>query len=149
VFRSETDIWRLQLDNLDADHGVTSRLISSTRVDDCPTFSPDGNKIAFYSDRSGSGEIWVCDRDGSNAGQLTSLGAGTTETIPPSLAPRWSPDGRKIVFAALIGGGTRYSSLMPMAASPSVLRLNHSPRFPGRIGRQTVDQSTSDLIAMA
>lgn len=57
-----------------------------------PQYSPDGTKIAFMSDRSGTMEIWVADRDGNNEYQLTAVGdAGT---------PRWSPDGRSIVFDA-------------------------------------------------
>jgi Tol biopolymer transport system component/DNA-binding winged helix-turn-helix (wHTH) protein len=57
-----------------------------------PQFSPDGRKLAFMSDRSGTMEIWVSEADGSNAKQLTSIGnAGT---------PRWSPDGKAITFDA-------------------------------------------------
>lgn len=69
-------------------------LIVSKRGEDSPQVSPDGMKIVFVSDRSGSLEIWVCDRDGSNPLQLTRMrqaGAGT---------PRWSPDGQRIVFDA-------------------------------------------------
>lgn len=56
-----------------------------------PQFSPDGKKIAFQSDRLGYMEIWTCDRDGSNCGQLTFLRGHAG-------APRWSPDGRYIAF---------------------------------------------------
>jgi Tol biopolymer transport system component len=57
-----------------------------------PQFSPDGQRVAFQSDSSGTGEIWICDRDGSHARQLTHMGA-----IVSGFA-RWSPDGKNIVF---------------------------------------------------
>jgi Tol biopolymer transport system component/DNA-binding winged helix-turn-helix (wHTH) protein len=55
-----------------------------------PTFSPDGKRFAFES-VLGHSEIWACDSDGANCGQLTSL-QGTAG------APRWSPDGRSMAF---------------------------------------------------
>ena len=64
-----------------------------------PQFSPDGKKIAFMSDRSGNFEIWVCERDGSNAMQLTSFGG------PIVTNPRWSPDGSRIAFDSNAAGG--------------------------------------------
>jgi Tol biopolymer transport system component/DNA-binding winged helix-turn-helix (wHTH) protein len=57
-----------------------------------PQISPDGNKVAYMSDHSGSMEIWVSDRDGSHPRQLTSHGSTGT--------PRWSPDSQSIVFDA-------------------------------------------------
>jgi Tol biopolymer transport system component/DNA-binding winged helix-turn-helix (wHTH) protein len=58
-----------------------------------PELSPDGRKIAFDSDRSGTMEIWTCGRDGSNLMQVTHLG-GAQFPGPP----RWSPDGQRIAF---------------------------------------------------
>ena len=52
----------------------------------------------FESNRSGVDEIWVCDADGSNAVPLTSFARGW------SGSPRWSPDGRTIVFDSNVGG---------------------------------------------
>jgi hypothetical protein len=46
---------------------------------------------SLYRGRSGQGEIWVADPEGSNAVQLTSLAA-------VSGAPCWAPDGERIVF---------------------------------------------------
>ena len=72
--------------------------ISSTRSDDMPQLSPDGRRVAFTSDRSGGFEIWVADPDGSNAVQLTSMGARA------SGYPHWSPDGERIVFHSNLEG---------------------------------------------
>jgi Tol biopolymer transport system component len=67
------------------------KLIASTRDDWDPQYSPDGSKVVFNSNRSGHSEIWVCNPDGSNPVQLTSLESG-------SGSPSWFPDGRRIVF---------------------------------------------------
>jgi eukaryotic-like serine/threonine-protein kinase len=98
-FFGHDSIWRMAAPSLEgaASLGGAMRdqptpLISSTRDDDAPQFSPDGKKIAFKSKRSGSFEVWVCDADGSNAVQLTSIGG------PGVTTPRWSPDGGRIAF---------------------------------------------------
>ena len=77
----------------DATHlqGSAARILSQKGGQLRPNFSPDGKRFAFETDRSGYWEIWACDSDGTNCGQLTTL-QGTAG------APRWSPDGRSIAF---------------------------------------------------
>ena len=87
------NIYRLNLPVAGGMTGTAVKFISSSRWDHDPQYSPDGNSIAFLSTRSGDMEIWKCDRDGSNAVQLTSLGAVLTE-------PRWAPDGKSIGFSS-------------------------------------------------
>jgi Tol biopolymer transport system component len=85
------NIWRIDLRDEKHTHGPPILLISGKGDKMRPQFSPDGKRIAFESDRLGYWEIWVCDNNGENCEQLTSL-HGTAGTA------RWSPDGRYIAF---------------------------------------------------
>ncbi len=56
-----------------------------------PRFSPDGSKILFTSDAGGGDNIWMMNRDGSNATQITK------ENFRLLNNGCWSPDGQYIV----------------------------------------------------
>jgi Tol biopolymer transport system component/tRNA A-37 threonylcarbamoyl transferase component Bud32 len=83
----DADIYRLRLG------GASTALIRSTFGEVHPQLSSDSRRIAFESNRAGSGnEIWLAEADGSNPTQLT-RGPGAHQG-----SPGWSPDGRTIVF---------------------------------------------------
>ena len=63
----------------------TYPLVLHERVDQDPTWSPDGRKVAFASDRRGDRDIYTIDRDGQNLRRLT---RGFGDCIGPSWA-RW------------------------------------------------------------
>ena len=73
------------------------KLTDSESFNGSPGWSPDRKKITFASDRrnhQGRGEIYVMDSDGTNVRRLTTLPSNAIYED----APRFSPDGRRIVF---------------------------------------------------
>ncbi|MBI1925526.1 PD40 domain-containing protein [Candidatus Poribacteria bacterium] len=68
-------------------------------TDGCPSWSPDGTKVAFESDRdSGTFDIYLMNADGTNLINLTNIAGHDVQ-------PVWSPDGTKIAFRSLRDGG--------------------------------------------
>jgi Tol biopolymer transport system component len=86
------NIWRTEGPRWTGARGSPAKLVSSTRSQSDLDVSPNGQKITFASNRAGAYEIWICDSNGSNPVQLTSLSASNSGT------PRWSPDGQQIAF---------------------------------------------------
>jgi tricorn protease len=79
---------------LPAEHGPVLQLTHSSGVAErTPVWSPDGEWIAYFSDRSGEYELTLRASDGSgDETQLTRLGPGFRYT------PFWSPDSDKLAF---------------------------------------------------
>jgi len=67
--------------------GEATALSSGVAWDEQPRFSPDGNTIAFTSDRAGGDNLWLVDRDGQGPRQVTK------ETFRLLNSPAWTPDG--------------------------------------------------------
>ncbi|CAN5497806.1 hypothetical protein BH23CHL2_BH23CHL2_06520 [soil metagenome] len=66
---------------MDIDGENVTRLTSTAALNYAPSWSPDGSKIVFVSDRGGNHDIYVMDADGSNPTRLTNdPGEDTTPT---------------------------------------------------------------------
>ena len=72
--------------------GAIRNLTDHSASDFAPSWSPDGRRIAFYSNRDGNGEIYVMGSNGSNLRRLIN------EPDYDHVYPSWSPDGRHIAF---------------------------------------------------
>ncbi len=95
--RATIDIWRADLTATHPEESAT-RLIYSTRTQAAARYSPDGARIAFQSNRSGSTEIWLAEADGSDPERITSFNG------PYTSAPSWCSDGRRIAFDSRASG---------------------------------------------
>lgn len=91
VLQQDRNIWRLDLNAKPDAPGRWERVLASSGQDASPQYSPQGDRISFRSDRSGEEQLWVAASTGGDAVQITQ------GTLNPSV-PRWSPDGRAIVF---------------------------------------------------
>ena len=94
--KSDMDIWRIELDEAGRGPLKAERLISSTRGDFGPRYSPDGRRIAFASRRSSHVGIWIANRDGSDPVSLS----GSRST---GMMTRWSPKGDAVSYTARTG----------------------------------------------
>jgi len=83
--------WDLYVIN--ADGTGETPLTSDTTNEGQPTWSPDGTKLAFITDRDGNNEIYVINADGTGLRRLTADPADDEQ-------PAWSPDGAKIAFVS-------------------------------------------------
>jgi Tol biopolymer transport system component/DNA-binding winged helix-turn-helix (wHTH) protein len=78
---------------LDLSSSHEERLTRSTGRSFQPRLSPDGNRIAYYSDRLGNFDIFLFDA-------LTKSERALTNHPAADVAPDWSPDGSQIVFVS-------------------------------------------------
>jgi dipeptidyl aminopeptidase/acylaminoacyl peptidase len=133
-----------------------------------PTWSPDSKHLAFYSNLSGTLQLWVLDVASGRTGQVTNLPGG----IDPDpwtrlngwyydpLRYSWSPDGAKIVFASQVVSANptpeashheRESSVPAGKATPPLVLTNTTPAewtlqgvFRGEVGTTRVTGNVSE-----
>ena len=100
------------------------QLTNTTASNLRPAWSPDGNRIAFQSNREGPYHIYVMNSDGSNVSQLTN---GDSDDRHPA----WSPDGK---YLAVDSGDTAKREIWTIEVSSKrrtqVTKLGAIASFP-------------------
>jgi Tol biopolymer transport system component len=100
VFESDRD-GNSEIYSMNPDGSDQTNLTDDPASDNAPAFSPDGERIAFASDRNDPDttdfdfvfDIFVMDADGSNVEQLT-------DGESNNFGPAFSPDGRRLAFTS-------------------------------------------------
>ncbi len=104
----EADIWIISTET-----GTEPRDLGKGTL---PTWSPDGNYLAYYSNQTGSLQLWLLNIKTNRAEPATEIPAGITPDplsmvigwrgyYYDSLRLSWSPDNGKLVFASQIAVG--------------------------------------------
>ncbi len=91
--QSPWKIYALWDDEVDIEAREVITLTEKAYQDAWPSWSPDGAKILFVSDRQGNRDVWVMDANGRHAVNLTRNPAD-------DWTPAWSPDGKSVAFSS-------------------------------------------------
>ncbi|MDP7450272.1 MAG: hypothetical protein QF689_16900 [Candidatus Latescibacteria bacterium] len=84
-----TRVRNWDLFTVDAATGTVIQLTETREFEQHPSWSPDGNSVAFVSQRDGDVGVWLMDADGGNKRKLV-----------PGREPAWGPDGKRIAFTS-------------------------------------------------
>jgi Tol biopolymer transport system component len=113
MWQDDNNIWRIG-GPTSTEMGDPVKVLSSTWDDRYPTYSPDGDRVAFISDRDGTWEEWVANADGTEQRRLTDLGH--------AVRPRWHPDGDRLTFSSVSGGVSALYVIEAGGGIPTKLR---------------------------
>ena len=91
VFRRGGDLWTIAVGSSEP-----VQLTDDDGNERAPRVSPDGQRVAFYSGRSGHQDIWVVPANGSAAPVQVTLDAFAPDDF--RWAPAWAPDSRRIAY---------------------------------------------------
>ncbi len=92
------DRYNTEIYTVDTNGRDLKQLTFTGGINTSPSFSPNGSRIVFVSNRGGSPQVYIMNFDGSDQRRITYNGSNY------NTSPAWSPDGQKIAFTSLIKG---------------------------------------------
>ena len=109
----------------------THKLGADVGVDWAPRWSPDGNYLAFCSDRMGAPHLWVWDKGKNKPRQVSEKPITATHGLE---APQWTSDGKHII-TKLRPEDMDLSTIISSKTIPQAINVWHT---------DTDEQSSSD-----
>jgi dipeptidyl aminopeptidase/acylaminoacyl peptidase len=94
------------------------RLTQGAKQDRSPVWSPDGQRIAFVSDRGEKAQIYLLALAGGEAQVLTDAPNGAAD-------PLWSPDGAQLLYSARVGDAPEVAGPKGYKPPRVIDRLKH------------------------
>ncbi|MBX3245432.1 MAG: PD40 domain-containing protein, partial [Acidobacteria bacterium] len=130
AFVSGGDIW-----SVPADGGTASLLVSHPATESKPLFSPDGKWLAFVSNRTGNGDIYLLDLTKGNLRRLTfDDGLDSLDA--------WSRDGRWIYFSSNARDIAGMNDIFRVSAEGGTPMQISSDRYTNEFGATPLDDGT-------
>jgi len=136
-----TDIWLA-----DTRSGISRRLTNGKDNNWAPSWSPDGTKIAFYSDQSGSPNLWLYDAKIGQSRRVSSV------VVRPSSndVPKWAHNGTKILTKVLPEGESLQHAYALLKTSPrDVTQITRYPDSTVTVYRADAGRSQTGTPASA
>jgi dipeptidyl aminopeptidase/acylaminoacyl peptidase len=99
-----------------------------------PNLSPDGNKLAFLTNITGTSQVWFVDSRGGYPEQITAYSDNISFV-------RWLPNGKGLIFGKAIGGNENTQFYWLSADGSEVKSLTDSPKIRYNFGEISDDSS--------
>ncbi len=97
-----------------------------------PSLSPDGNKLAFLTNITGTSQVWFVDSRGGFPEQITSYQDNISFV-------RWLPDGKSLIFGKALGGNENTQFFSLSADGSEIKELTNSPKIRHNFGEISDD----------
>lgn len=123
--------------------GEPKRLTTGDFSESAPRYSPDGRRIAFYSNRDGRQGIWVVPADGGEPKLATRVYQTNFYLKSAGESFAWAPDSRRIAFLSSI---EVLSDRPAQAASPQIAGL--PPQVLRPLTREEIDKLPVEVREM-
>jgi dipeptidyl aminopeptidase/acylaminoacyl peptidase len=113
---------------------LDTRIALMAKIGSCtgPTFSPDGKRVAFIANLSGSPQVWITSAEGGWPTMVTALDDPVGEV-------HWSPDGEWLSLSAAPGGGMNQQVYLVRPDGTGLRRLTQGGKETNWLGGWTED----------